>query len=167
MELRSLSPVFDRLDEGARVAGVSRRSAVRIVGATPQQWLVVVIAVFVFVSAFVLAFQTYLDEFVYENLLARRYEERFGFRGGRVPVQTSGGEWSAYTLLEVTPGGPLDRAGFRAGDVPSGWNHSQVVGFMQSLASACTYPDREFSIGPLGPDGQIAEKRRLRMPCVR
>ncbi len=145
---------------------LKREAKGRIFVATPQQWLAIVLTLFVFVAAFVLCYQPYLDEFLYEYLLAGRFEERFGFRGGRVKVRTPEGEYSLYTLVEVSPGKPLERAGFRVGDVPSSWNHSQSAGFMQSLAMACEYPDREIFIGPRNPDGSRGEQRRLKLPCV-
>ena len=131
-----------------------------------MQWLTVVIAFLVFGSAFILTFQPYLDEFVYEQLLATRFERRFGFRGGRVRVQTPDGERSVYTILHVTPGGALERAGFRVGDVPSGGFHSQSVYFMRSLSLACEQPGHNVFIGPMGHDGSAAGQRRIRLPCV-
>jgi hypothetical protein len=138
----------------------------RAISAMPLQWLVVVLALFVFLAAFVLAVQPYADEFLYEHLLANRFERRFGFRGARVDVRTPQGQYGVYTLIEITPGGALDRAGFRVGDVPSGWFHSQSAGFMQSLAIACEYPDRAIFIGPRNPDGSRGEQRQLKLPCV-
>jgi hypothetical protein len=138
----------------------------RVISATPQQWLAMVLALFVFLAAFALVVQPYADEFLYEHLLASKFEKRFGFRGARVKLRTTNGEYSVYTLVHVTAGGPLDRAGFHAGDVPSGWFHSQSAGFMQSLAMSCESPDREIFIGPWNPDGSRGEQRRLRLPCV-
>jgi len=131
-----------------------------------MQWLTVVIAFLVFGSAFILTFQPYLDEFLYEQLLATRFERRFGFRGGRVRVQTPDGERSVYTILHVGPGGALERAGFRVGDVPSGGFHSQSVYFMRSLSLACEQPGHNVFIGPMGHDGSAAGQRRIRLPCV-
>ena len=144
-----------------------KREAGRLItGATPQQWLTIALTLFVFLAAFTLAYQYYLDEFMYEHILASRFEQRFGFRGGRVTIRTPHGEYSVYTLLEITPGGALDRAGFRPGDVPSGAFHSQSAAFMRSLAIACEYPDRETFIGPVNADGSSGEQRRLKLPCV-
>ena len=146
---------------------LKRQGTRLITGATPQQWLTIVLTLFVLLAAFILAYQYYLEEFVYEYILASRFEQRFGFRCGRVKIQTPRGEYSVYTLVEIVPGRALDRAGFRPGDVPSGWNHSQSVGFMRSLAIACEYPDREIFIGPINADGSRREQRRLKLPCVR
>jgi hypothetical protein len=136
------------------------------ISATPQQWLAIVLALFVIIAAFTVAVQPFADEFLYEHLLASRFEQRFGFRGARVQVRSGEMEYSVYTLVEITPGGPLDRAGFRVGDVPSGSFHSQSAGFMRSLALACEYPDREVFIGPREVDGSPDNRRRVRPPCV-
>ncbi len=145
----------------------ARSLAALVKGATWQQLLAIVLTLFVFLAAIFLAFQPFFDEFLYEDLLASDLEQRFGFRGGRVTVRTPDGERRVYVLLEVSAGGPLDRAGFRGGDVPSGAFHSQSAAFLKSLAAACDYPNREIFIGPLKSDGTLAEQRRVRLPCVR
>jgi len=132
-----------------------------------RQWLTIVIALFVLMAATFVVMQPYADEFLYEHLLASRLEERYGFRGGRVKLTTRDGESSVYTLLEVTPGGPLDQAGFRVGDVPSGGFHSQSATFLRELRVACDNPGREVLIGPVGSDGSPGKQRRVSVPCVR
>jgi hypothetical protein len=132
-----------------------------------RQWLTIALTLFVLVAAVVLAWQPYADEFLYEHVLAAGLENRYGFRGGRVSLHTAEGEISVYTLLDVTPGGPMDRAGFRVGDIPSGAFHSQSAAFLRTLSSGCDGPGAEILIGPIRPDGLPGEPRKVRLPCVR
>jgi hypothetical protein len=83
-------------------------------------------------------------------------------------AQASRGE-GAYVLVEVTPGGPLERAGFRAGDAPFGAFHSNSVYFLQRLSMACDNPDSAISVTQVGEDGglDLSKSRTLRVPCGR
>jgi hypothetical protein len=56
--------------------------------------------------------------FVVEQVLLPRLEKPFGFRGGRIVSTDTDPGVARYGILEVTPGGRLDRAGVRPGDVP-------------------------------------------------
>jgi hypothetical protein len=69
---------------------------------------------------------------VVENVLLPEYEARFGFRGGRISLSGSEGSSVRYCILEVTPGGALDRFGLRSGDIPID-HHDGVVAFYTAL----------------------------------
>jgi hypothetical protein len=91
----------------------------------------------VLMAATVLAFQSFLDEFVWEHLLASRLEKRLAFRGARKTVaDPSGRALEMYYLADVTPNGPMHRAGFRAGHIPFGAMHSQAAYFLRVLDEA-------------------------------
>jgi len=60
-------------------------------------------------------------------------QERLGFRLGLVTLQ--GGQGQRWALIEVTPGGPLGRAGFRTGDIPVEY-HGGVTAFCYALKAA-------------------------------
>lgn len=61
------------------------------------------------------------------------FEGRLGFR--YAPIVLPGGEGQRPGLVEVTPGGPLSRAGFRSGDIPVAY-HGGVAEFCGALEGA-------------------------------
>ena len=149
--------------KAGRSTGLTSASLV----ASWQRWFAMVLIMFVLLAAVAVAFQPFLAEFVYERFFALRHEQRYGFRGARVPLAGPNGNSSVYVLAEITPGGPLDRAGFRVGDAPFGGFHSQSVYFLDSLSMACEYPDRTVSVAPVGGQGlELSESRTLRLPCI-
>jgi hypothetical protein len=149
-------------------SGTPQPRSQRLVVLSWHHWLVISLTLFVLLVASALAVHFFLDEFLWEHLLAARLEERYGFKGGRVPVaREDGGTYEVYILVDVINGGPLHRAGFESGDVPSGGFHSQSVAFLRSLDLSCLYPDRKFSVYKLGPQGIDRDAwRQLALPCV-
>ncbi len=57
---------------------------------------------------------------VVEHVILPRYEDAFGFRGGRLVVGPAGHRQSVYGIVSATEGGRMNRAGVRAGDIPVG-----------------------------------------------
>jgi hypothetical protein len=144
-----------------------RGPAIRLITLSWYHFLVVCIVIFVLFAATFLAVAPVFDEFLWEHLLAGGLEDRFGFRGGRVPVSRETGKtYEVYTILEVTPGGPLDEAGFAAGDAPRGAFHSNSVSFLRKLAGSCERPHTVW-VKQVGPDGfEAGVGRDLAVPCV-
>jgi len=60
------------------------------------------------------------------------HEQAFGFRLGLVDE----GQIQDWHIVEVTPGGRLARAGFRAGDVPSERDSNGLAGLAEALRDA-------------------------------
>ena len=129
-----------------------------------QHWLVAALVIMVLMAATVLVFHPFLDEFVWERLLASRLEKRLAFRGARKAVaDPSGKVVEVYYLADVTPNGPLHRAGFRAGHIPFGGMHGQAAYFLRVLDEACQRP-REVSVWLDHPWSE--PPTRVRVPCV-
>jgi hypothetical protein len=139
--------------------------------ATRPTWRVMVLFMFFLLAAAAAVFEPQLREFAYERVFAHRLEEHYGFRGRRVSLAGSGGKRSFYVLVEITPGGPLDRAGFRAGDSPVGHGDKSSLRFLERLSMLlslpCQYPDRDVLVEPLELDGlDLYKGRALRVPCA-
>jgi len=129
-----------------------------------QHGLVAALVILVLMAATLVVFQPFLDEFVWERLLASRLEKRLAFRGARKVVpDPSGRMHEVYYLAEVTPNGPMHRAGFRAGHIPFGGIHSQSVYFLRVLDEACQRPS-EVSVWLDRP--WLEPSIRLRVPCA-
>jgi hypothetical protein len=64
-----------------------------------------------------LVFWSEIDAFTVERLILPKFEEAYGFRGGRVAVGQSDNQRTPFGFLAVTPGGRFDRTGVRPGDI--------------------------------------------------
>ena len=90
------------------------------------------------------------------------FEKRLGFKYAPIPLP--GGEGQRPGLVEVTPGGPLGQAGFRAGDIPVAY-HGGVAEFCAALEGADDGYGRidVVNIADWGSDGPN-RRRSLRVP---
>ena len=74
---------------------------------------------------------------VYHQWCVRYYipsrQEEFGFKAERISV--AGTEYLPLALVQITPGGLLDRAGFRPGDIPVD-HHGGETAFCGALQHA-------------------------------
>jgi hypothetical protein len=94
------------------------RQAIRLGG--PQFWLTILVLVSVTVILIAVWWPAIAREYQ-ESVVLPGYESEFGFKGGRVTVQTtSGSTYQVYAIVSVIPQGRMDRAGFKPGDVPLG-----------------------------------------------
>ena len=116
----------------ARHPGV-RPAATALVTLGPRQF--VVLAVWLLLYA--LLYAILLAPFITRHLARKdvqRYESTFGFRLGLVDE----GQIQDWHIVEITPGGRLARAGFRAGDVPSERDSNGLIGLAATLRAAAT-----------------------------
>jgi hypothetical protein len=84
------------------------------------------------------------DYFV-EHFVLPQYEAEFGFRGGRVAVKDSDGDFTVYGFVAVTPDGPLGRAGAKAGDIPVEY-HGGMRAFYGALQRARLGEEDRFDV---------------------
>ncbi|SRR6266487_5549639 len=101
-----------------------------------QQLYVGLVALIVLPLLMALTFQpqlydAYLDHFVRPGL-----EREFGFTAGTVRLPAEAGELNTFGIIAVTPGGVLEKAGVRPGDLPVGYRHGFSTGFYQDLLAA-------------------------------
>jgi len=73
-------------------------------------------------------FQAYLVHFEGPEL-----QKQFGFSASRTRIGTGSGAVSYFAITGVQPDGRLYRAGFRAGDLPVGYEHGAESGFYEQL----------------------------------
>ena len=92
---------------------------------------------------------------VVEHVLLPQYETTFGFRGGRISVPEE--SFTRYAVVEVTPGGILDSAGLRTGDIPIDY-HDGVGAFYAALCDAAQGKPAEFVV--VSRDEPSWERRR-------
>ncbi len=72
------------------------------------------------------------SEYVLE-VRAPRLRQRFGFSMDRVRIGSSPDAYEVSAISPLTPGGVLARAGFRPGDVPTGYVDAGRAAFYQEL----------------------------------
>ena len=70
----------------------------------------------------------FLHEFIGPGL-----ERDFGFKAGTERVADGKESYEVFVIQWVKPGGILDKAGFRSGDIPVGYKHGFESGFYQDL----------------------------------
>lgn len=99
-----------------------------------SQWIYIAVVLFIVIPAvYFLGFidrvyDAYLHEFIRPRL-----EQEFGFTSGRQTFTSDAETYDVFLLASVTPGGVLDRSGFRTGDIPVGYKHGFESGFLQDL----------------------------------
>jgi len=80
------------------------------------------------------AYQQELYALYLIHLCGPELQREFGFTAGDVKVMNEGGEpREEFGITAVVPGGLLARAGFKAGDIPTGYKHGFANGFYQDL----------------------------------
>ena len=94
---------------------------------------------------------------VVEHILLPRFEADFGFRGGRVSVDHPEAPYPRYAIIGVTPGGRLEQAGVRSGDVPVDYHQGLVV-FYVALRDVSEGKSGEFMV--VSKDEPPWDKRR-------
>jgi hypothetical protein len=85
---------------------------------------------------------------VVERFILPQYEERLGFRGGRVVVTWGQEPFTVYGFVSVQSGGVMGRAGVKAGDIPIDY-HSGVGAFYHAV--------QEFDAGVRGEFDVLAQ----------
>ena len=87
-----------------------------------QFWLTILVLLGTILFLLAVWWPAIAQEYV-EDVVLPGYETNFGFKGGRLTIQTSpGGTERLYGIVSVVPQGRLDRAGVKAGDVPLGYH---------------------------------------------
>ena len=81
--------------------------------------------------------------FVVRRFLLPGYESEFGFHGGA--IRPPGADSSAYGIASVVPGGRLDRAGVKAGDIPVEY-HDGMMSFYYALKAAAAGEESTFTV---------------------
>ncbi len=82
--------------------------------------------------------------FVARRLLLPTYESEFGFHGGA--IRPPGSEYSHYGIASVVPGGRLDRAGAKAGDIPVDYHLDGALSFYYALKAASAGEESSFTV---------------------
>src|SRR5687767_10879231 len=100
-----------------------------------SQQLYVFITVLVVLPLLVgFAFQKELYALYLIRVLGPGLQREFGFTAGDVQIVTEAGEQlDVFGITSLVPGGSLARAGFRSGDIPTGYKHGFANGFYQDL----------------------------------
>lgn len=143
----------------AATPSVSRGSAIQKAWI---QWSLVAAGVGIVVLSVSIVLSPSLYAMVVEQALFPRYETTFGFRGGRGAVNGPKESNARYAIVEVTPGGILDGAGLRPGDIPVDY-HNGVVAFYVALCEATRGNPAEFEV--VSRDDPSWESRRsIRLP---
>jgi hypothetical protein len=124
---------------------------------------------------FIVAFGVYdraLDEWYWLTFAAPALQGELGFRTGSVPVKNYDGQLSQlFGITSVHAGGRFDRAGFRAGDVPSEWfmHGGASSGFYSRLQRSRCLGPTEFKVvaaTDLSSSGRSHERTlRIQVPC--
>src|SRR5829696_10582302 len=102
----------------------------------------------------------------YARVAARRFEQQYGFRTGRVLVpEDSGNVRETWGIAVVVPGGLFERVGVRPGDRPFGYHCCGWVYLYDALSIASHGEPAEFEVvnaaaTSAGPD----VVRRIIMP---
>jgi len=73
-------------------------------------------------------YDAYLDHFVRTGL-----EREFGFTAGTIRLPAEADGLDMFSIVAVAPGGALERAGVRPGDLPVGYHHGFATGFYLDL----------------------------------
>jgi hypothetical protein len=98
-----------------------------------------------------------LNAWLVEYVLLPSYETEFGFRGGRNSASDTSDSYAGYAIIEVTPGGILDTAGARNGDIPVD-HHSGLIVFYTALYHARNGESGTFVV--VSSDKRTWDKRR-------
>ena len=80
---------------------------------------------------------------VVQRMLLPAHEQEFGFHGGMIRPPDS--EYSVYGIASVVPGGRLDRAGVKAGDIPVEY-HGGMWSFYYALEDAAEGREGRFTV---------------------
>jgi hypothetical protein len=101
------------------------------------------------------------SEYVLE-VKAPRLRERFGFSMERVRIGSAPDTYEVNAISSVTPGGVLARAGFRSGDVPTGYVEGGRAAFYQELQAVLDGYDVTFRLTTVPAlEGGTGEARRI------
>lgn len=85
----------------------------------------------------------WLHGMVIQRLVLPGYEKEFGFHGGM--IRPSDTDYSVYGIASVVPGGRLERAGVRAGDIPAAYGGG-MWDFYYALTEASEGREGTFSV---------------------
>jgi S1-C subfamily serine protease len=95
--------------------------------------------------------------FFVQRFVLPGYESEFGFHGGA--IRSPGSESSVYGIASVVPGGRLDRAGAKAGDIPVEY-HDGMMSFYYALKEAAAGEESTFTVVSDLRDYPDRERRR-------
>jgi hypothetical protein len=108
-----------------------RSAATPLVTLGPRQFVVLALWLLLFGLLYIILLAPFITRHL-ERKEVQTFEQAFGFRLGLVDE----GQIQDWHIVEVTPGGRLARAGFRAGDVPSERDSNGLVGLADALRDA-------------------------------
>ena len=118
----------------------------------PPQFLVLVAWLLLHATLFVILLAPFIDRHL-ARLDVQAYEASFGFRLGLVDE----GQIQDWHIVEVTPGGPFARAGFRPGDVPSERDSRGIFGLAATLRQAAAGQEACLTVWNEDPFGNRRE----------
>jgi hypothetical protein len=98
-----------------------------------QQLYVVLVIVVVLPVLLGLVFQFQIYDLYLERFVRPELEREFGFTAGKIDLPSQGGTHPQFAIVAVSPGGVLEKAGLRSGDLPAGYKHGFATGFYQDL----------------------------------
>jgi hypothetical protein len=102
-----------------------------------------------------IGFQSQLYGFYLHQFVRPGLEQEFGFTGGVVPLPTEGKTYHVYTITGVVPGGRLEVAGCRAGDIPVGHEPGFETGFLQDLLGVRRGRAADFQVLAVADVGKV------------
>jgi len=98
--------------------------------------------------------------FAVERFMLPKYEDRLGFRGGRVTVTWGQEPFTVYGFVSVQSGGVMARAGVKAGDIPVEY-HGGVGAFYYALQQFDSGDRGEFDVLAQSDWQDWSKRRRI------
>jgi hypothetical protein len=98
-----------------------------------RQLYVGIVLLVVLPLVFVLMFYGQLYGFYLHQFVRPSLERKFGFSSDVVNLSGLTSNDRVFAITRVVPGGRLEMAGCRAGDIPVGFAHGFETGFLQDL----------------------------------
>lgn len=134
----------------------------------PRQWAVIAIVLLVVLPVITyIVFLQGIDSWYMREVVGPRLQREFGFRAGLRPVRVGNEQWQMFMITSVRKGGELEKAGFRAGDIPVLYYHGSESGFYYDLLAVRDGHDEQISVvqpGNLGREDWRSFRRIVRMP---
>ncbi len=112
--------------------GTSTRQRLLILGQVHLAYVALFVLVLVPLAVWLVAGDRLYSEYVLE-VKAPVLRQRFGFETERVRIGSLSGGYEVEAISRVTPGGIFEKAGFRAGDVPTGYVDTGRAAFYYQL----------------------------------
>jgi hypothetical protein len=134
-----------------------------------SQFAVVVAGLVAIFAVLVVAFAFDLND-LYARLAIREYEQQYGFKAGTVRVvDEPAGNFETWGIVAVVAGGPFDRLGVRAGDVPFEYHGHGAMALQSALRGASAGEPSEFDVANAADwmEPRTAAIRTIRLPGAR